>query len=120
VPVFRDGVMLHLPNINLEVADECSSIPAIAALLSLGVAYAAVARRPLWVRLVLIGATLPFAIGANIVRITTTAAAAYWIGPWTLHTSYHMFNGTVYFLFTFLMRMALDWALGRATTERPR
>jgi exosortase len=120
VPVFRDGVMLHLPNINLEVADECSSIPAIAALLSLGVAYAAVARRTLWVRLVLIGATLPFAIGANIVRITTTAAAAYWIGPWTLHTSYHMFNGTVNFLFTFLMLMALDWALGRATPERPR
>jgi len=111
VPVFRDGVMLHLPNINLEVADECSSIPAIAALLSLGVAYAAVARRTLWVRLVLIGATLPFAIGANIVRITTTAAAAYWIGPWTLHTSYHMFNGTVNFLFTFIFLMLLDAVL---------
>lgn len=113
VPIFQDGVMLHLANMSLEVADECSSIPAIAALLSLGVAYAAVARRPLWVRLVLIGATLPFAIGANIVRITSTAAAVYWIGPWTLQTTYHMFNGTVNFLFTFMMLMALDWALGR-------
>jgi exosortase len=110
--------MLHLPNITLEVADACSSIPAIAALLSLGVAYAAVARRPLWVRLVLIAATLPFAIGANIVRITSTAAAAYWVGTWTLHTSYHMFNGTVNFLFTFLLLMALDWALGRLTERR--
>ncbi len=119
VPIFQDGVMLHLPNMNLEVADECSSIPAIAALLSLGVAYAAVARRPLWVRLVLIAATMPFAIGANIVRITSTAAGVYWIGPWTLHTSYHMFNGTVNFLFTFMMLMALDWALGRWTERRP-
>ena len=76
------------------------------------------ARRPLWVRLVLIAATLPFAIGANIVRITSTAAAAYWIGTWTLHTSYHMFNGTVNFLFTFLLLMALDWAPRRALTER--
>src|SRR4029434_6586214 len=42
VPVYHDGVMLHLPNVNLEVADACSSIPAIAALLSLGVAYAVV------------------------------------------------------------------------------
>jgi exosortase len=118
VPVYQNGVMLHLPNITLEVADACSSIPAIAALLSLGVAYAAVAQRPLWVRLVLIAATLPFAIGANIVRITSTAAAAYWVGTWTLHTSYHMFNGTVNFLFTFLLLMAFDWALGRVAKRR--
>jgi exosortase len=118
VPVHQNGVLLQLPNITLEVADACSSIPAIAALLSLGVAYAAVARRPLWVRVVLIAATLPFAIGANIVRITSTAAAAYWIGTWTLHTSYHMFNGTVNFLFTFLLLMALDWALGRVSERR--
>jgi exosortase len=115
IPVHQNGVMLQLPNVTLEVADACSSIPAIAALLSLGVAYAAVARRPLWVRLILIGVTLPFAIGANIVRITSTAAAAYWIGLWTLHTSYHMFNGTVNFLFTFLLLLAFDWLLGRVT-----
>ena len=118
VPIFQDGVMLHLANMTLEVADECSSIPAIAALLSLGVAYAAVARRRLWVRLILVAATLPFAIGANIVRITSTAAGVYWIGPWTLHTTYHMFNGTVNFLFTFMMLMALDWALGRWTERK--
>ena len=40
VPVYRDGVLLHLPNVTLEVADDCSSIPAVAALLSLGVVYA--------------------------------------------------------------------------------
>jgi exosortase len=115
IPVYHDGVMLHLPNVNLEVADACSSIPAIAALLSLGVAYAAVAQRPTWLRVTLIVATLPLAIGANIVRITSTAAAAYWIGLWTLHTSYHMFNGTVNFLFTFILLMILDAVLLRAT-----
>lgn len=119
IPVHQNGVMLQLPNVALEVADACSSIPAIAALLSLGVAYAALAQRPLWVRLVLIGVTLPFAIGANIVRITSTAAAAYWIGLWTLNTTYHMFNGTVNFLFTFLLLMAFDWVLGRIAKSKP-
>lgn len=119
VPVYHDGVMLHLPNVNLEVADACSSIPAIAALLSLGVAYAVVARRPTWLRITLILATLPLAIGANIIRITSVAAAAYWIGLWTLHTSYHMFNGTVNFLFTFIFLMALDAVLFRLTRRRP-
>lgn len=118
IPVYQNGVMLHLPNVTLEVADACSSIPAIAALLSLGVAYAALARRPLWVRVTLITVTLPFAIAANIVRITSTAAAAYWIGLWTLNTSYHMFNGTVNFLFTFLLLMAFDWVLERVTRDR--
>jgi len=118
VPVYHDGVMLHLPNVNLEVADACSSIPAIAALLSLGVAYAVVARRPTWLRITLILATLPLAIGANIIRITSVAAAAYWIGLWTLRTSYHMFNGTVNFLFTFILLMALDAVLFRLTRRR--
>lgn len=117
IPVYHDGVLLHLPNVNLEVADACSSIPAIAALLSLGVAYAAVANRPTWIRVTLIAATLPLAIGANIVRITSTAAAAYWIGVWTLNTSYHMFNGTVNFLFTFIMLMMLDAVLVRLTAR---
>ena len=118
IPVYHDGVMLHLPNVNLEVADACSSIPAIAALLSLGVAYAVVAQRPTWLRITLILATLPLAIGANIVRITSVAALAYWVGLWTLHTSYHMFNGTVNFLFTFVFLMLLDAVLLGLTRRR--
>jgi exosortase len=113
VPVYHEGVLLHLPNMTLEVADDCSSIPAIAALLSLGVAYAAMAPRPMALRAILIGATLPFAITANIVRITTTAAAVYYVGPWTLRTLYHHFNGTVNFLLTFLLLLFLDRVLGR-------
>ncbi|HXG02279.1 MAG TPA: exosortase/archaeosortase family protein [Candidatus Binatia bacterium] len=114
VPVFRDGFMLHLPALTLEVADDCSSIPAIAALLSLGVAYAYFSPRPAAYRGLLIAATLPIAIFSNIVRITTTVAAAYYLGPWTLHTVYHQFNGTVNFLLTFLFLMAFDTALLRA------
>jgi exosortase len=120
VPVNRDGVLLHLPNITLEVADDCSSIPAIAALLALGMAYAAMSARPLWTRVALIAATLPLAILANIIRITSVAWAAYQIGPWTLHTTYHMFNGTVNFLFTFLLLLGLDSALGRFARRAPR
>jgi exosortase len=114
VPVYQDGVMLHLPNIVLEVADACSSIPAIAALLSLGVAYASVSRRPVPIQIGLIAATLPLAITANIIRITSVAWAAYYVGPWTLRTSYHMFNGTVNFMFTFILLVLLDTALSRA------
>jgi exosortase len=111
VPVHQDGVLLHLPNITLEVADQCSSIPALAALVSLGIAYAALTRRPIVIRTIFILASVPLAIGANIIRITTTAAAAYYLGLWTLGTVYHQFNGTVNFLLTFVLLMLLDMAL---------
>jgi exosortase len=113
VPVLRDGVLLHLPNATLEVADACSSVPAITALLSLGVAYAALTPRPLWARVVLVLATLPLAVGANIVRIVSVAALVYYVGPWTLATAYHVFNGAVNFVFTLLLLAIVDAALLR-------
>jgi len=118
VPVLRDGVMLHLPNISLEVADDCSSIPAIAALVSLGAAYAALANRPASTRILLVAVTPFFAIGANIVRIITTAAAAYYIGRWTLGTFYHQFNGAVTFVLTFILLLLFDTLLSRLPRRR--
>ena len=111
VPLYQDGVMLYLPNIALEVADDCSSIPAIAALLSLGVVYASLSRSGLPIRFALVAGTIPLAIGANIIRITLTAAAAYYIGPWTLGGFWHKFSGTVTFMLTFLLLMLVDQAL---------
>ena len=118
VPVFRDGVMLHLPNITLEVADDCSSIPAIAALLALGVAYASLTQGTLARRAVLVLATLPVAIASNIIRITGTSAAVYYSGPWVLQTIYHQLTGTTNFLLTFLLLLLLDSLLTRSRGAR--
>ena len=118
VPVHRDGVFLRLPTVLLEVTDECSSIPAIAAMLALGLAYATLGTRPRWTRLALIGAIVPLAIAANIVRITGVAWAAHAIGRWTLATALHMFNGTVNFLLTLALLIALDALLTRRRWTR--
>lgn len=120
VPVLRDGYFLHLPGTSLEVADVCSSLPALTALLSFGVAYACLVQRTTGVRLILIAATIPFAIVSNIVRITTTAAAVYYLGPWTLHTVYHQFNGVVIFLFTLALLFLLDSLLARVAGRTAR
>ena len=96
----------------IEIADECSSIPAIAALVSLGVAYATLIRRPLGVRLTLMVATLPLAIASNIIRITMITAAVYYVGPWTFGSLFHYLSGTVNFILTFLLVLLLDALLG--------
>jgi exosortase len=118
VPVYRDGVLLQLPNITLEVADLCSSVPALAALLSLGIAYATLTIRPLPMRIVLIGVTVPLAVASNAIRVTLTAAGVYYLGPWTLASAFHAFAGTVNFVFTFAFLLALDTLLPRIPRSR--
>jgi exosortase len=114
VPVLRDGVMLYLPNMTLEVADDCSSVPAIAALLALGAAYSQMQARPTWVRALLTLAAAPLGLLSNIIRLIVTAVSAYYFGPIALNNTIHKFNGTTVFLATVLLLVVLDALLARS------
>jgi exosortase len=118
VPVLQDGVMLHLANVTLEVADDCSSVPAIAALIALGVAYALLRPRPVWTRITLALAAAPLGLLANIARLILTALAAYLVGPVVLGSVLHQFAGTTVFLATILLLGALDRMLTRLAGPR--
>ena len=113
IPVLRDGVMLHLPNMTLEVADDCSSVPAIAALLALGAAYSQVQSRPTWVRALLTISAAPLGLLSNIIRLILTSISAYYFGPIALNNVIHKFNGTSVFLATVLLLVLLDALLVR-------
>jgi len=113
VPVLRSGVMLHLPNMTLEVADDCSSVPAIAALLALGAAYAQMQARPAWARVILTLSAAPLGLFSNIVRLILTTLGAYYLGPIALNNVIHKFNGTSVFLATVLLLVTLDAVLAR-------
>lgn len=113
VPVLRDGVMLHLPNMTLEVAADCSSVPAIAALLALGGAYAQMQPRPTWIRVALTLSAAPLGLLSNIVRLILTSLGAYYLGPIALNNVIHKFNGTTVFLATVVLLVVLDALLTR-------
>lgn len=108
VPVLREGYLLYLPNATLEVADVCSSIPAVAALLALGAALGLAHRRILSHTLALLFAAPPLGILSNIARIILTAAGVHYLGPWVLATIPHLWSGTTVFLTTFLVLVMLD------------
>lgn len=120
VPVLQEGVFLHLANMTLEVAPDCSSIPAIAALAALGAAYAQMNPRPSWIRVVLILAAVPLGLGSNIVRIILTAMSAYYFGRIALDNVIHKFNGTTVFLATVVLLIVLDVVLLRLAAKRMR
>jgi exosortase len=113
VPVYRDGVLLHLSNVTLEVADVCSSIPAIASLLALGAAYGLVRQRSRPVKLILLALSAPLGLGSNLVRIIVTAAGAYYLGPIALNNVVHMWNGATVFVVTFGVLVLVDGWLQR-------
>ena len=113
VPVLRDGVMLHLANMTLEVAADCSSVPAIAALLALGGAYAQMQPRPAWIRVALTLSAAPLGLFSNIVRLILTSLSAYYLGPIALNNAIHKFNGTTVFLATVVLLVVLDALLTR-------
>lgn len=120
VPVLREGILLHLPNISLEVAPDCSSVPAIAALGSLGAAYALLNPRPTWIRLVLILTAAPLGLASNIARIIVTALGANYLGRIALDNFIHKANGTTVFLATVALLIALDAVLLRLASRKAR
>jgi len=113
VPVLQEGYLLHLPRITLEVADVCSSIPAVTALLAVGAAYGLVNGRPVAVSLLLLFSAVPLGVLSNIVRIILTAAGTYYIGPIALQSVVHTWNGATVFIMTLGSLIVLDRLLTR-------
>jgi exosortase len=80
VTIFRDGALLILPNGTLEVADACSGIRSLFALLALGAVYAYLFEGKMWQRVGLFLAGVPIAVAANYVRVTFLTVVAYYFG----------------------------------------
>ena len=80
VPVYRDGAILFLPNGALEVADACSGIRSLFALLALGAVYATLFHGKAWERVTLFLAGIPIAMLANFARVTLLTLVAYAFG----------------------------------------
>ncbi len=81
IEVVRQGNLLVLDRVTLEVADVCSGLRSIASLLAVAAVIVTVQPFPAWRRAVVLGAVLPVAIVGNGVRIAATGALATWMGP---------------------------------------
>lgn len=80
ISIYRDGAVLYLPNVVLEVADACSGIRSLFALLALGAVYAYLFVGKAWERISLFLVGIPIAIAANFVRVTFLTLVAYKFG----------------------------------------
>jgi EpsI family protein len=114
VPVYRDAYFLHLPDITLEVADVCSGIASLFAMLALGTMYIYYLPTRLKMKFVVLAGVFVFPVIANLFRIFLVAVTVYYIGPVMLEAFFHRFTGT----FTFLLSLAMLLSLGEVLRRK--
>jgi exosortase len=103
VPVLREGNVIVLANVSLEVAEACSGIRSLISLLTLGIVYGYFVDPRLTVRLAVALSTIPIAIAANGIRVAGTGVAAHYWGPQVAEGFFHTFSGWLMFVVAFCM-----------------
>jgi len=98
VPVLREGNVIVLPSMKLEVAEACSGIRSLISLITLAVFCGYFVEKSSLRRLALVVASIPIAIMANAVRIFGTGLCVQYWDPDKAEGFFHEFSGWVIFL----------------------
>ncbi|MBW3596408.1 MAG: exosortase/archaeosortase family protein [Planctomycetes bacterium] len=111
-PAVREGNVILLRDLRLEVAQACSGVRLLMGFVALGYVYAVVTGGPLWRRGFLVAAAVPIAVLANAARIAATGwlASRSSNAEWTLH---HDAAGWASLVAAALMSGMLLWLLNR-------
>ncbi|HEV2647292.1 MAG TPA: exosortase/archaeosortase family protein [Acidobacteriaceae bacterium] len=117
VPVLRDGNIIQLPAMPLEVAEACSGIRSLMSLFTVAVIYGYFLERATWRRVVLALSALPIAVTANVARIFGTGLCVQYWDPVKAMGFFHEFSGWLMFLVSlgclYLVHVAMDLIAGR-------
>lgn len=106
-PIMREGNVLVIPGMRLEVVEACSGIRSLISLLALAAGYGYLAEKSNVVRWFMFLAMIPLAIVSNGTRVMITALMAHYIGPQAAEGFMHEFSGWVIFVVATILFLAL-------------
>jgi exosortase len=98
VPVLREGNVIELPAMKLEVAEACSGIRSLMSLFAVAVIYGYFIERSVTRRVILALASIPIAVAANAARIFGTGMCVQYWDPEKALGFFHEFSGWLMFL----------------------
>jgi exosortase len=107
VPVLRQGNVIYLAAMPLDVAEACSGIRSLLTLVTLAIIYGYLMETRIWVRVVLTIAAVPIAVAANSFRIFGTGLLVQYWDPDKAEGFFHTFSGWLIFLVALIMLFAL-------------
>jgi exosortase len=110
IPVLLQGNVIRIPGQELFVAEACSGLRSLTALLSLGVLLGALFLRTLPLRLVLVALTIPIAILVNGFRVFLTGFLVLFVSPEMGQGFMHTSEGMIMFGGAFLITGLVTWS----------
>jgi exosortase len=118
-PVARSGVILHVGQYRLLVADACAGLNSLFTLEAMGLLYMNVMRHESVARnAVLATLIVPISMTANIIRVVTLALVTYYFGDEAGQGFVHDFSGILLFLTALLLIIGTDSLLGLGWRRR--
>lgn len=120
IPTLLEGNIIHLANTQLFVAEACSGLRSLMALITLGVVFAYFFRKSLVERSILVLSTIPIAILVNAFRVALTGFLTYRIDPRFAEGAIHEWQGLFTFGIAFACLLGEAWALEKIIAKRAR
>jgi len=110
--VYREGNVITLPNITLQVVEACSGLRSLVTLMALSAALAYMSNLSVFKKIILFLCAIPIAIVGNVIRLTATGILAENFGAQMAQGFIHEFSGWVVFIvgffFLFLIQRLLE------------
>jgi exosortase len=107
VPVLRQGNVIVLASMPLDVAEACSGIRSLLPLVTLSIIYGYLMETRIWVRVALACAAVPIAVAANSLRIFGTGLIVQYWDPNLAEGFFHAFSGWLIFVVALVMLFAV-------------
>jgi len=120
VPVLREGNVLTLPAMTLEVVQACSGIRSLVSLVTLAVIYGYIMDSRVLRRVMLVLAAAPIAILANGLRVVGTGLLVHYWDPGKAEGFFHTFEGWVIFVLSLTMLFSFHGLLNLTDRWRAR
>ena len=118
VPILREGNVINLPFLSLEVADACSGIRSLISLLTLAIIYGYLLEKRTWVRCLLAISSVPIAVLANSIRIIGTGLMVQYWDPDKAEGYFHASWGWIIFVVSLAMLYVLHRVLAVVWPDR--
>ena len=112
VPILREGNVINLPSMALEVAEACSGIRSLMSLVTLAIIYGYLMEKRLWIRYLLAVASVPIAVVANSARIIGTGLLVQYWDPDKAEGYFHASWGWIIFVVSLVLLYALHGLIG--------
>ena len=120
VTAFRDGNVIDLGPVQLQVIEACSGIRYLLPLTSLALLCAYLFKDRMWKRMVLVLSSIPISIVVNGFRIGMIGVLVEWYGQEAAEEFYHLFQGWMLFMASLGLVILEMWVLARIGSKGDR